>query len=164
RADSPRGREPQDRWNSGRAAGRHGHRRGVPRRDEPRHGRPWRSDRACADADVGSFGPPRRHPRPVDPASGSSAHREGRSRDGRVVANGLLTVERRIVAGKVARKGKVAPYRRLAAADGEEHIVRTELSGPPGRDAGRHVRPLLTLAHLTDLHVTDVESPARFEY
>ena len=68
------------------------------------------------------------------------------------------------MAGKVARKGKVAPYRRLAAADGEEHIVRTELSGPPGRDAGRHVRPLLTLAHLTDLHVTDVESPARFEY
>jgi metallophosphoesterase (TIGR03767 family) len=76
----------------------------------------------------------------------------------------LLTVERRIVAGRVARKGGSASYRALAGAEGEKHIVRTDLSGSPGRDVDRHVRPLLTLAHLSDLHVTDVESPARFEY
>ena len=69
-----------------------------------------------------------------------------------------------MVSGRAVRQGKTSAFRSLVEGDGEAHIVRTELTGPPGRDVGRHVRPLLTIAHLSDLHVTDVESPARFEF
>ncbi len=77
----------------------------------------------------------------------------------------MLTSDRAIVVGPELRRGQAATYRSLVAAHGEEHQVRIDLSGPSGRDAGSgRVRPLLTVGHMTDLHVTDVESPARFEH
>ena len=39
-----------------------------------------------------------------------------------------------------------------------------DLSGPLGRDVTPHGAPLLTFGQMTDLHVTDIESPARFEF
>jgi metallophosphoesterase (TIGR03767 family) len=51
----------------------------------------------------------------------------------------------------------------LEAGPGEPHLVRTELSAAaPGRETSR--TPLLQLVQLTDLHVTDEESPARVEF
>ena len=76
----------------------------------------------------------------------------------------MLTVDRSVVPGRVLRKGKTGAFRSLVEGEGEPHSVRTDLTGPPGKDVGRHVRSLLTIAHLSDLHVTDVESPARFEF
>jgi len=50
-------------------------------------------------------------------------------------------------------------YRPLEPGPGESAVVRTDLcSGRPGG------RPLLTVAHLSDLHVCDAQSPARTEF
>lgn len=49
--------------------------------------------------------------------------------------------------------------------EGEPHVVRTELAGgaaPP--DVAPRGPALACIAHVTDLHVTDTESPARFEF
>ncbi len=55
-------------------------------------------------------------------------------------------------------------YRRLVSGPGEPHQVREDL-GVRAR-AGRRARRtgLLAFAHLTDVHVVDVQSPARVEY
>jgi metallophosphoesterase (TIGR03767 family) len=68
-------------------------------------------------------------------------------------------------------RGRVVPgepqdggYRRLVPAAGEQHLVRTELCG--GSLAGgwqRSATPLLVLAHLSDTHVMDHQSPGRAE-
>ena len=70
------------------------------------------------------------------------------------------TAERRLVPGEAEAGG----YRRLVAVEGERHVVRDELSGGSLR-AGwqRSARPLLVLAHLSDLHVMDHQSPGRIE-
>ena len=79
-----------------------------------------------------------------------------------------LTVDRTWGAGDVVRTGGQAPYRRLEAAAGEMHLLRDELAptagrlGAPGGATG--VRSLLCLAHVTDLQLADVQSPARFEF
>jgi metallophosphoesterase (TIGR03767 family) len=81
-----------------------------------------------------------------------------------------LTLQRRIVRGEMVRRGMAATYHELAQDDGERHLVREELL--PGaaqlwRDgAGRPGtrRPLLALAHITDLQLADVQSPVRFEF
>ena len=55
-------------------------------------------------------------------------------------------------------------YRRLSAQDGEKHAERADLAGsslPGGWQ--RSAAPLLTLAHLSDLHVMDHQSPGRAE-
>ncbi len=75
-----------------------------------------------------------------------------------------LTHQRRLVAGDVLRRGSRAPYRAIAAAAGEPHQFRYDLTDA---SAGEHFRAgqvLACIAHLTDLHVTDVQSPARFEF
>jgi len=55
-------------------------------------------------------------------------------------------------------------YWELAAGPGEPHLPRPELS-PAGRNAiSDAVRPLLTVAHLSDLHLCDSQSPARGEF
>jgi metallophosphoesterase (TIGR03767 family) len=64
----------------------------------------------------------------------------------------------------VLRAGSSAAYRSLATAEGERHAVRTELTGPLGHDLQARGKALLAIGHMTDLHVTDVESPARFEF
>jgi metallophosphoesterase (TIGR03767 family) len=75
----------------------------------------------------------------------------------------MLTIHNRLVAGEVVRKGAVASYRAIEQSPGEPHVTRTDLTGPLAAEV-RARGALLTIAHLTDLHVTDVESPARFEF
>ncbi|MCU1495976.1 MAG: Metallophosphoesterase [Acidimicrobiaceae bacterium] len=69
----------------------------------------------------------------------------------------VTTVEAVLVPAAVSEAG----YRRLARGDGEPFVVRTELGGsvPVGR-----LRSLVAFVHLSDLHVTDVQSPARAEF
>jgi len=73
-----------------------------------------------------------------------------------------LTTDRRLGPGAVLRDGATAPYRAVHVLDGETHLIRDELypeSGPDGPG-----RPLLCLAHITDLQIADVQSPTRFEF
>lgn len=54
-------------------------------------------------------------------------------------------------------------YVRLASGPGDPHVVRTELApAQAGRTGTR--RPLVSFAHLTDIHVVDAQSPARVEF
>jgi len=66
--------------------------------------------------------------------------------------------------GAVVREGSVRAYKRLAAGPGEPHTVREELGAraQAGREGRR--RPVLSFAHLTDVHVIDAQSPARVEF
>jgi hypothetical protein len=83
-----------------------------------------------------------------------------------------LTTERRLGIGKVLRAGATAPYRAVAAVDGESHIVRNDFGvagDEPGGDPAAGAapaagRPLLCLVHLTDVQLADVQSPSRFEF
>ena len=55
------------------------------------------------------------------------------------------------------------PYSRLSAGPGWPLVVRSDLATPKsGRDDRR--RALSAFVQFTDLHITDAESPARFEY
>jgi metallophosphoesterase (TIGR03767 family) len=74
-------------------------------------------------------------------------------------------MRRRLDAGAVQRQGTLRAYRSVAEVEGEPHTTRTELIGPHlGQGVTSDGRAIATFAHITDLHVTDVESPARFEY
>ncbi|HEY6794753.1 MAG TPA: TIGR03767 family metallophosphoesterase [Kineosporiaceae bacterium] len=78
-----------------------------------------------------------------------------------------LTVARRIVRGEILRRGRAGSYHALAEVGGEPHIVRDDLL--PGvaqrwRADGVRLRPLLCVAHVTDLQLADVQSPVRFEF
>jgi metallophosphoesterase (TIGR03767 family) len=53
-------------------------------------------------------------------------------------------------------------YRRLRGGAGEPHLVRTELA--PALDSTPAQEVLLSVAHLSDLHVCDAQSPARVEF
>ncbi|HEY6117496.1 MAG TPA: metallophosphoesterase [Candidatus Dormibacteraeota bacterium] len=64
----------------------------------------------------------------------------------------VLTTERRLGAGPILRRGTEAAYRGIAELPGEPHA------------ASRLARPIACFVHISDLHVTDTESPARFEY
>jgi metallophosphoesterase (TIGR03767 family) len=83
-----------------------------------------------------------------------------------------LTSQRRLSAGRTLRHGASRPYRAVEITGGEPHLVRDDLgAGTPGtvtagggRCGTRTGRPLLCLAHLTDLQLADVQSPARFEF
>jgi metallophosphoesterase (TIGR03767 family) len=64
------------------------------------------------------------------------------------------------VAEPTGRKGG---YRRLADAPGWKQVVRTDLApARAGRERRRTV--LASFVQLTDLHITDVQSPLRFEW
>lgn len=52
-------------------------------------------------------------------------------------------------------------YRQVVTGPGEPHLPRDDLGGRPA--AGRR-RTLLAFAQLTDVHLTDVQSPARVEF
>jgi len=69
------------------------------------------------------------------------------------------TLARTIVRGLAGAGG----YARLTAAAGEPYLFRGELAGV-SRHSRRHRRVLTCFAQLTDVHVMDVQSPARFEY
>jgi metallophosphoesterase (TIGR03767 family) len=76
-----------------------------------------------------------------------------------------LTVHRRLDAGPVLRTGSLAPYRSVAEVAGEPHALRTELVGS---EVDKRIETpggaIVCIGHITDLHMTDVESPARFEF
>lgn len=78
----------------------------------------------------------------------------------------VLTTERTLGAGDVIRHGAAAAYRGVAELLGEPHLVRSELAGSRSSDAVkvRVRRPIACFVHITDLHVTDAQSPARFEF
>jgi metallophosphoesterase (TIGR03767 family) len=81
------------------------------------------------------------------------------------VSAGALTLGRRLIAGKVQRRGSRSAYRSVAEAEGEPHTVRSELVGANvGTAIEVHGAAIMALAHITDLHMTDVESPARLEF
>jgi metallophosphoesterase (TIGR03767 family) len=72
----------------------------------------------------------------------------------------VSTAQRRLVPGEPEAGG----YRRLVLADGEQHVVRDELAGASlPASVLRAARPLLVLAHLSDTHVMDHQSPGRIE-
>ena len=72
----------------------------------------------------------------------------------------MTTARRRLVPGEPQAGG----YRMLVAADGEQHAVREDLSGRSLRPGWqRSARPMLIIAHLSDTHVMDHQSPGRAE-
>ncbi len=75
-----------------------------------------------------------------------------------------LTTERRLGAGSVLGYGSRAAYRVVTHLEGEPHLIRHELVGDSNRQEVTPERPIVALGHITDLHVTDVQSPARFEF
>jgi metallophosphoesterase (TIGR03767 family) len=79
-----------------------------------------------------------------------------------------LTTDRRLGPGRVLRSGSAAPYRAIEIIEGEPHIVRDDFGvaspGSPDARGNTAARPLLCLAHLTDLQLADVQSPTRFEF
>jgi metallophosphoesterase (TIGR03767 family) len=74
-----------------------------------------------------------------------------------------LTLHHRLDAGPVQRLGTLAAYHSVAEVDGEPHATRTELIGGDA-DINPGGAAIACFGHITDLHMTDVESPARFEY
>lgn len=74
-----------------------------------------------------------------------------------------LTSHRRLAPGAVLRRGSAAAYRAVEITAGEPHLLRHDLCADTTARPS-HACPLLCLAHLTDLQITDVQSPARFEY
>ncbi|PPK98857.1 metallophosphoesterase (TIGR03767 family) [Kineococcus xinjiangensis] len=80
----------------------------------------------------------------------------------------ISTLSRRLGPGDVLRRGALRPYRRIGVLDGEPHRWREDLLGAgAGRwlpADGATARPLLTVAHVTDLQLPDVGSTARFEF
>ncbi len=78
-----------------------------------------------------------------------------------------LTTHRRLRPGAVLRDGATAPYRVIEISPGEPHLIRDEFgsAGIAGAESARGSgRALLCLAHITDLQLADVQSPARFEF
>jgi hypothetical protein len=72
----------------------------------------------------------------------------------------ITTAQRRLVPGEPGEGG----YRLLVPADGEQHTVRAELSGAALRPGWqRTATPLLCMAHLSDTHIMDHQSPGRAE-
>lgn len=69
------------------------------------------------------------------------------------------TLEQVIVRGAAGAGG----YATLTSGPGEPHIRRADLAGSSGSGGGSG-RVLACFAQLTDIHMMDVQSPARFEY
>ncbi|WP_037599950.1 TIGR03767 family metallophosphoesterase [Streptacidiphilus rugosus] len=77
----------------------------------------------------------------------------------------LTTLDQTIGPGRILRRGTALPYRWLEHRAGEPHLVRNNLVGPRWQPpAPPDRRPLLCFAHMTDLQIADVQSPARFEF
>ncbi len=70
------------------------------------------------------------------------------------------TARRRLIPGEPGEGG----YRALVPADGEPHTVLTDLAGASLRPGWqRSATPLLCMAHLSDTHIMDHQSPGRTE-
>ncbi|MFI5282604.1 MAG: metallophosphoesterase [Candidatus Dormibacterales bacterium] len=83
-----------------------------------------------------------------------------------LVGSPALTTDVRLGAGRPVRTGSRSSFHPVAEIAGEPHLVRTELvrGGPTAHDVSALEGPLVCVAHITDLHVIDVQSPARFEF
>ena len=75
-----------------------------------------------------------------------------------------LTTLRTLGPGAVLGSGSRGAYRVVSELEGEPHLVRRELIGDSNVGSVEPTRPITAIAHITDLHVTDVQSPARFEF
>jgi len=83
-----------------------------------------------------------------------------------------LTHSQTLGPGDVLATGTLSSYRAVAPGPGEEHVIRTELLGEPGPRIAADVpslpvgerRAIACMVHMTDLHIGDVQSPARFEF
>jgi metallophosphoesterase (TIGR03767 family) len=75
-----------------------------------------------------------------------------------------LTTQRRLGPGAVLGSGSRGAYRAVAELEGDPHVVRRELIGDSHGSPVEPAAPIIAIAHITDLHVTDVQSPARFEF
>jgi metallophosphoesterase (TIGR03767 family) len=64
----------------------------------------------------------------------------------------------------VLRSGASADYHTVEVIEGEPHLVRGPMGMPRTRTDPGPGRPLLCLAHVTDLQIADVQSPTRFEF
>jgi metallophosphoesterase (TIGR03767 family) len=73
--------------------------------------------------------------------------------------SGARTRSRTLVSGEPGALG----YRRLVSGPGEDLATRVDLGGAPPAGS-RPLRSLLAFVHLSDLHITDVQSPARAEF
>jgi len=77
-----------------------------------------------------------------------------------VLTEPATTAVRRLVPGDPGDGG----YRGLVPADGERHVIRDELAATnPPHGWRRSAAPLMTIAHLSDTHVMDHQSPGRAE-
>jgi metallophosphoesterase (TIGR03767 family) len=63
-----------------------------------------------------------------------------------------------------SRAGHPGGYVRLVAGPGEAHVVRTDLGVRADRARAGRRRPVVAFAQLTDMHLIDVQSPARVEW
>lgn len=72
----------------------------------------------------------------------------------------LTTLARTIGKGSLVRKGSKGSYYRLAETPGEPHLLRSELA----TKGTANPRSLLNVAHMTDIHLVDAQSPARVEF
>jgi len=75
-----------------------------------------------------------------------------------------LTHQRRLAPGAVLGSGEASEYHAITAVAGEPHVLRKDLVGPDSVEELKVGAALACFLHLTDLHVTDVQSPARFEF
>jgi metallophosphoesterase (TIGR03767 family) len=87
--------------------------------------------------------------------------RAARRPSGLVAPEGT-TLERTLL--RPSRAGHAGGYVRLVAGSGEPHVVRTDLGVRPSRDRADRRRGLVAFAQLTDMHLIDVQSPARVEW
>lgn len=74
-------------------------------------------------------------------------------------ATGTTTLLRTVVRGAPGKHG----WRRNVHRAGDRHLVRDDLVGASPSRASRRV-PVAAFLHLTDVHVQDTQSPARFEF
>lgn len=81
---------------------------------------------------------------------------------GEPVAPEHTTLDRTLLRGP--RAGHAGGYARLVSGPGESPLLRTDLGVRPDPGRARRRRALVAFAQLTDIHLIDVQSPARVEW
>jgi hypothetical protein len=95
-----------------------------------------------------------------EPHGAAGGHADERSGTERHTSTVTLTHRRSIGGGNRSALG----YWELAAEPGESHRARAELSPAGSGSVTVESKALLTVAHLSDLHLCDAQSPARGEF
>lgn len=90
---------------------------------------------------------------------------DARIKGGHMTARELTTLEQTIIRGAKLGEGSKGAYHRLRSGSGEPHITREDLAKRQGNNKDRPAkRSLLNIAHFTDIHLIDAQSPARVEF